>query len=77
MTANSYTGGMFGMTIPNDYRYADYERDRKASVNLILAIASGNVEEVARVLDEEPESEKALGRATAYVERNCPREEEI
>lgn len=61
------------MTIPNDYRYADFERDMKTCYELFLAIDSGNVEEIIRITEENPESEKALGRATAYMERNYPK----
>lgn len=71
---SSYTGGVFDATISNGYSYADFERDMKTCHELILAIDSSNVEEIVRLAEENPESEKALGRATSYMERNYPKE---
>lgn len=67
--SNGYTGGAFGMTIPNDYRYADYERDRETCLDLIIAMENNDENECLRILLENPEVEPAFGRATAYMER--------
>ena len=67
---SGYTGGAFDMTIPNDYRYADYERDMSTCADFVIAMKNNNVDECARILLEKPEVEYAFGRATAYAERN-------
>lgn len=66
---SGYTGGAFDMTIPNDYRYADFERDREACADFVIALNNNDIDRCMRIILEKPEVEYAFGRMTAYIER--------
>ena len=66
---SGYTGGAFDMTIPNDYCYADYERDMKTCADFTIALNNNDQDRCMRILLEKPEVEYAFGRATVYMER--------
>lgn len=76
--AGGYTGGFNNETIPDSYTYEDFERDMEVCEPLFALEDAGlDSEENMLPLFCDEKFVAALGRVTAYIERNEPRESDI
>ena len=68
----SYTGGALDMTIEDSYCYEDFERDMELCIPVVIALEAGFTGVAAGICIDRPEMMEAVGRVTAYCERNYP-----
>ena len=71
---SGYTGGAFGMWIPDSYTFTHYEIDKETAAPFILAMRMQDEgikygEEIATLLISDERIYSAFGRLTAYTER--------
>ena len=66
---SGYTGGAFGATIGDDYKFEDFQRDLLTASPFVMALDNGD-QYMASLLTMNEEIMGTFGRVTAYAERN-------